>query len=376
MNVLQVIPELDAGGAERTTLEIAEAVVAAGGRALVASEGGRLEGELDAIGADLVRLPVKSKNPLTIWRNAGRLADLVRREGVDIIHARSRAPAWSALLAARRTGAVFVTTYHGTYNARSELKRRYNAVMARGAVTIANSAFIADHVAREHPGLARRIEIIPRGVDLGPFDPERVEPARANAHREGWQVPVGAPVILLPARLTRWKGQLLAIEAVSRLAPRDPAPVLVLAGDAQGRDAYVREIEARAKELGVAIRLPGHVGDMPGALMAADLVLAPSLEPEAFGRSAAEAQAMGRPVIVADHGGAREVVEHGVTGWRVPPGDAGALAAAIETAFSLSPQARAAMARAARQRVEAHFSKRALQENTLRVYRELLDCRP
>lgn len=376
MNVLQVIPELDAGGAERTTLDVAEAVVAAGGRALVVSQGGRLEDELDALGADLVRMPVKSKNPLTILANARRIADLVRTEAIDIVHARSRAPAWSAWLAARRTGAAFVTTYHGTYNARSGPKRWYNSVMARGAVTIANSHFIAEHIAREHPGRAGRVEVIARGVDLDPFDPDRVELARVQAHREAWQIPDRAPVILLPARLTRWKGQLLAIEAVSRLPARDHAPVLVLAGDAQGREAYVREIEETATRFGVAVRLPGHVTDMPGALMAADLVLAPSIEPEAFGRSAAEAQAMGRPVIVADHGGAREVVEDGVTGWRVPPGDAGALAGAIETALSLSPADRAAMAAAARERVRDLFSKRALQEKTLRVYRDVLDCRP
>lgn len=376
MNILQVIPQLDAGGAERTTLEVAEAVIAAGGHALVASAGGRLEGELEAMGAELVRLPAGSKNPLTIWRNAARLADLVAYEDIDLIHARSRAPAWSAYWAAKRTGTAFVTTYHGTYNARSGLKRWYNSIMARGDVVIANSRFIEEHVLREHAALAPKVEVIARGVDLVHFDPARLEPARALALREAWQIPRGAALLLLPARLTRWKGQLLAIEALAKIAPRDPAPVLVLAGDAQGRDEYVNEVREAATRHGVEIRLAGHVEDMPAAFAASDLVLNPSTDPEAFGRTAAEAQAMGVPVIVADHGGAREVVDDGVTGWRAAPGNAEALARAIEFGLDLDPQARAQMAKAARTRVESRFSKRALQENTLRVYRDVLDCRP
>lgn len=376
VNILQVIPELDAGGAERTTLEIAEAVIGAGGRAVVVSEGGRLEGELEAMGAELVRLPAKSKNPITIWRNAARIADLVAYEDIDLIHARSRAPAWSAYLAARRTGTPFVTTYHGTYNARSGLKRWYNSVMARGEVVIANSQFTADHVLREHAAQSPKIEIIPRGVDLDRFDPKRVDLARTLALRESWQVPEGAPLLLLPARLTRLKGHILAIEALAAIEPRQPRPVLVFAGDPQGREEYVRELEETARRLGVEIRLAGHVVDMPAAFAASDLVLNPSTTPETFGRTAAEAQAMGVPVIVADHGGAREVVEEGATGWRAAPGDAAALTRAIEAGLALQPDARARMAKAARTRIETRFSKRALQEKTLRVYRDVLDCRP
>ncbi|PWE18425.1 glycosyl transferase [Marinicauda salina] len=369
MNILQIIPELEAGGAERTTLEVAEAVSAEGGRALVASEGGRLEAELAALGGELIRLPVKSKNPWTIWRNAARLARLIEREGVDLVHARSRAPAWSAMWAARRAGRPFVTTYHGAYNARSGLKRWYNSVMARGDRVIANSEFIAGHVAAEHAVPADRVAVIPRGVDLERFDPDALDPGRAAALRRDWGVGDEEILVLLPARLTAWKGQTLAIEA---LAGRDGV-VLVCAGDAQGRAGYVEELRNLAGARGVALRLPGHVADMPAAFAAADLVLTPSLEPEAFGRTAAEAQAMGRIVIAADHGGAREVVDAGETGWRVAPGDAAALGAAIDAALGLSPEARAAMGGAGRRRVLERFSKSALQESTLRVYRELID---
>lgn len=375
MILLQVIPELEAGGAERTVLDVVEAVVAAGGSALVASQGGRLEEELAALGGRHVRLPLKSKNPLTIWRNAARLARLIRAEGVQIVHARSRAPAWSAMWAARRTGVAYVTTYHGVYNARSSAKRWYNSVMARGDRVIANSHFTADHVRAEHGVGEDRLRVIPRGVDLDRVSPDAVAPERIAALREAWGLAkTAAPVLLLPARLTRWKGQLVAIEALARLQG-DAAPILVLAGDDQGRTEYRAELETRAAELGLSdrVRLPGHVADIQAALALADLVLTPSIEPEAFGRTAAEAGAMGKAVIAADHGGAREIIVQGETGWRVAPGDSDALAAAIEAAFRMGPEGRAAIGEAGMTRVRERFSKASLQSATLQVYQELLE---
>jgi len=370
--VLQVIPELEAGGAERTVIEIAEAVTAAGGRCLVASRGGRLEGELEAAGGRLARLDMKSKNPWTVWRNAARLAALCEAEGVELIHVRSRAPAWSALLAARRANLPFVTTYHGSYNARSALKRLYNSVMARGDLVIANSEFIAARIHAEHGAGDGRIRVIPRGVDAAVFDPEEVDADRVSAVRARWGVAPDRPVILLPGRLTRWKGQAFMIEVLAKL---EPPPVLVCAGDAQGREDYRRELIARAEKAGLTLVLPGHETDMAAACLAADLVVCPSLEPEAFGRTAAEAQAMGVPVIAADHGGAREAVAHGETGWLAPPGDIDAWRAAVAAALAAGREERGRMCEAARRRIAALYSKTALQESTLRVYRELLECR-
>jgi glycosyltransferase involved in cell wall biosynthesis len=378
LNVLQVIPELDAGGAERTVIEIAEAVTASGGRALVASRGGRLEAELAAAGGELVRLDMKTKNPVRIWNNADKLAEVIAANGIDIVHARSRAPAWSALWAARRTETCVVTTYHGIYTAKSGLKRWYNSVMARGDAVIANSAYTAERVRAEHGDLLTRrdpslsqLHVIPRGVDTVRFDPAAVSAARIADAKAGWDVPDGAAILLLPARLTRWKGQALAIEAVAGMVMERPI-VLICAGDPQGRDAYARELRDLADTKGVALRLPGHAADMPAALLAADAVLTPSLEPEAFGRTAAEAQAMGVPVVAADHGGAREAVAPGETGWLSAPGDPHALAAALSEALSLNDEARSALAAKARARIVARFSKTALQDATLRVYRELL----
>jgi glycosyltransferase involved in cell wall biosynthesis len=360
--ILQVLPALDAGGVERGTLEIAEAIQAAGYRALVASQGGRLVPALEALGARHFTLPLATKSPLGIWRNAAALTRLTRAEGVAILHARSRAPAWSALLAARRTGAHFVTTYHGTYGEGFLGKRLYNSVMARGDRVIAISRHIAAHIMATHGAAS---QVIPRGVDLRVFDPARVEPGRIAALRAAWDVAAGAPLILLPARLTRWKGQTVLIEAMAEI----PGAICVLAGDPQGREAYVAELRALAAARGVALRIPGHVADMPAALLAADIVVHASIEPEAFGRSVIEAQAMGRVVIAADLGGPRETVTPGVTGWLTPPGDAPALAAQIRATLALPPEARAAMGEAARRSVP---TMEAMQAATIALYRELL----
>jgi glycosyltransferase involved in cell wall biosynthesis len=380
VNILQVIPQLEAGGAERTTLEVAQAVVADGGRALVASEGGRMEAELAALGGELVRLPMATKNPFTAWKNAAALTRLIREQNIDLVHARSRAPAWSAKLAADRAGVPYVTTYHGTYNARSGLKRWYNSIMAKGVRVIAKSEFIRAHVLEQHAIDPDRITVIPRGVDLDRFNPDVIEPARLEAIRTAWALADEADslVLLLPARLTRWKGQVDAVEAMIALKEQGvtPLPRLVLAGDPQGRDAYVAELEGLIAEhdLGDRVRLVGHCADMAAAFAVCDVVMTPSNEPEAFGRSAAEAGAMQRPVIAADHGGAREVIIAGETGWRVTPGDADAIAAAINEAIAAGAEGRQAIGTAAAERIRTLYSARSLQTATLRVYREVLEC--
>jgi glycosyltransferase involved in cell wall biosynthesis len=365
--ILQVVPGLDAGGVERGTLEIAEAIAAAGWRSLVASSGGRLVAELERLGARHIPLPLATKAPWRVWRNAGLIETLAKEQGVALIHARSRAPAWSALLAARRAGIPFVTTYHATYSEGFPGKRLYNSVMARGDRVIAISHHIAAHIRATHGTREDRLRVILRGADSRRFDPSLVPPARAAALRRGWGIPAGAPLILMPARLTRWKGQAVLVEALALL----PGAHAVLAGDAQGRDAYVQSLLATAERLGVTqrIHLPGHVEDVPAALMAADVVVHASLEPEGFGRTIAEAQMMGRLVIASDLGAPRETVEHGVTGWRVPPGDPGALAAALGEALALPREARARVSTAAR---AAAPSIAAMQAATLAVYSELL----
>ncbi len=376
--LLQVLPALNAGGVEQTTLDVAAAVRKAGGRALVASEGGRLTAALAERGGEAIELPLDSKNPLTMAANAGRLAALIKREGVSLVHARSRAPAFSAIAAARRAGVPVVTTYHGVYNAKTALKRWYNGVMTRGDFVIANSDFTRDHLIREHRVDPARVEAIPRGVDLARFDAAAVDADRIAALRADWEIGPEEPrlVLLLAGRLTRWKGQALLIEALGRRrAERGTDDILlVLAGDDQGRTGYRAELYALAAQLGVAdaVRIVGHVADMPAAYLAADAAAAPSLEPEAFGRTAVEPQAMGRPVLAADHGAVRETVVDGETGWRVAPGDVDAWAAALQALVEAGPDRRAAIEAAGIARVRALFSLQRMTDLTLAVYRRLL----
>ncbi len=370
--VLQVLPALDGGGVERGTVEMTQAIAAAGGEALVASAGGRLVASVLRAGGRHFRLPLTGKSPWRLWRNAAALAALIRAERVDIVHARSRAPAWSAWLAARRTGARFVTTFHAPYGEDLPFKRHYNAVMARGRLVIAISRFVAGLIEQRHGVPAARIRVVPRGVDPTIFDPAAVGRDRMVRLVRGWRLPDGQETIMLPGRLTRWKGQAVLIEALALMTHRQACVVLV--GADQGRHKYAAELVALAERLGVAerVRLVGHCEDMPAALMLSDVVVNASTAPEGFGRVVIEAQAMGRPVVGTDHGGAAETIEHGVTGWRVPPGDAAALAACLDGILSQSGEERAAMGQRARAAVQAHYTTAMMQAATIEVYRDVL----
>jgi glycosyltransferase involved in cell wall biosynthesis len=370
--VLQVLPALETGGVERGTVDVAAAVAAAGGTALVVSSGGPMTRELERAGGVHVTLPVRSKNPFVMRRNAGRLAELIENRAVDVVHARSRAPAWSALAAARRTGTPFVTTFHGTYGQGSPIKRWYNSVMTRGDVVIAISEFIADHIRTTYGVSDGRVRVIHRGVDLDLFTPGRVSAERIVQLAERWRLTEGLPVVMLPGRLTRWKGQMLLIEAVARLGRRDIRCVLV--GSDQGRHRYRGQLERLVERRGLAglVRITGHCQDMPAAYMLADVVVSASTDPEAFGRVAAEAQAMGRPVVASDHGAARETVLSGRTGWLIPPRNADALAEAIDEALALAPDQRQGLAAEAMAHVRANFSRDRMCAETLAVYDELL----
>ena len=370
--VMQVLPRLVSGGVERGTIDVAAALVHAGWRAIVASEGGPMVRELERAGAVHITLPVATKNPLVIHRNIARLVDAIRAHRIDLVHARSRAPAWSAYYATRRAGARFMTTFHGAYKARGELKRWYNGIMARGERVIAISEFIANHVVDRYGCDPARIRMIPRGVDLVRFDPQNVSAERVIQLAREWRLPDGVPVVMLPGRLTRLKGHAILIEAMGRLGRRDLCCLLV--GGDNGHARYRRELEdlIRARGLESVVRLVDHCRDMPAAFMLADVVVSASIDPEAFGRVAAEAQAMGRPVVASDHGGSREIVVPGKTGWLVRPGDAAALAAAIDEALALDADARALLARQATGRVRDEFSREQMCSATLAVYAELL----
>jgi len=371
--ILQVLPALGTGGVERGTLEMTEAITRAGGKAIVASAGGALSAQIRRAGAEMITLPLNRKNPFAIWRNAAKLTALIRSRRIDIVHARSRAPAWSAWLACKRTGTRFLTTYHGVYSENFPGKRAYNAVMIKGALVIAISRHVAQTIRGRYQIPANRIRIIHRGADLALFDPDNVSGERLAQLAERWRLPPERrPVILLPARLTRWKGAEVLVRALARLQNREA--FVVLAGPEQGNGAFSRSLVILAGQLGVSdrLRLVGNCDDMQAAYKLSDLVVAPSLEPEPFGRTVVEAQAMGRIVVASANGGAAETIEHGVTGFLVPPGDVAQLADAIDYVLQMPQEARRAFGERARASVAANFAKETMQAATIVVYRELL----
>jgi glycosyltransferase involved in cell wall biosynthesis len=380
--ILQIIPNLDAGGAERTAIDIAAGLASIGARALIATEGGRLVGELQARGGIWIPFPASSKNPLRMALNIRRLAKLCVDEHVDLLHARSRAPAWVAFGAARALKIPFVTTYHGSYSGRSKVKVLYNSVMTRSDVVIANSFYTADLIRTMHPQATGRIKVIHRGSDLTSFNASSVSSERVEKLRQDWGVSPHERVVLLAARLTGWKGQRVLIEAARLLKDKGLTDVaFVLAGDPQGRDSYVREIDKLIIQQGLEgiVHRVGHCADMPAAYLAATVVTVPSTEPEAFGRVAVEAQAMGVPVIVSDLGAVPETViappqapASARTGWRVAAGDAEGLADAISSVLTMGASAQDTLSARARIHVERHFSLDSMIAATLDVYADLL----
>lgn len=384
--ILQIIPRLDTGGAELSTVEITEAIVAAGGVALVASEGGRLGEQIVSAGGELIEFPAASKNPVKIFRNAQRLTRMISERQIDLVHARSRAPAWSAFIAARRTGRPFVTTYHGAYGNKGPLKSFYNSVMARGDIVIANSQFTADLVRSRHRPFEERMRVVHRGVDFNNFDPALVGNQRVEALRQSWGVAPDERIVLQAARLTGWKGQHVVLDAAALLAAQGGLDrvVFILAGDPQGREAYRKDLEdkIRTHGLGDRVRLVGHCDDIAAAFRAAHVAVVASTEPEAFGRAAAEAEALGCPVIVTDIGAAPETVRAmphvdavEATGWCVPPGEPEALTKALGQALDMPVEERVEMGQRARNHILDHFSLETMRCKTLAIYDELIGSR-
>jgi glycosyltransferase involved in cell wall biosynthesis len=370
--ILQVLPALNTGGVERGTIEITGALARAHWRPLVASSGGTMLPSLTYAGGEHITLPLNVKNPFRIWQNAALLEKIIRHRGVSLVHARSRAPAWSAWLAAKRVGVPFVTTFHGVYGLKPAIKQRYNEIMTRGDRVIAVSGFVAEHIAAHYTVDTNLIRVIHRGVDLKQFDPARILPPRMVELSTRWRLPDDVPLIMLPGRITRWKGHEVLVDALAKLPHRDFFCLFV--GDDAGHPSYRMELEKRifARGLEAHIRIAGNTPHMAEAYSLADIVVAPSVEPEAFGRVPVEAQAMGRLVISTNHGGACETVVNNETGWLVEPGNVDALAAAIHHALNLPPEEKQRISTQAMEHVRYGFSSEIMCQKTLEVYWELI----
>ena len=370
--IVQILPALVRGGVERGTVEMAQAIQAAGGHAVVISNGGPLVRHIERCGGKHIALPVHAKNPLR-WPGLRRqLKTIFQAEKADIVHVRSRVPAWLALTLAKSMGIATISTVHGRFTTRSFLKRRYNAKLLDAGQVIAISDYVRGLITSQYIGVEDRLTVVHRGVDVDTFDPAAVSQARIINFADTVALPEDVPVIMMPARSSSWKGHHILLDALAKL--KDLNFVCLFVGASDGKTGFVRDITDYANAHGMEgrFRLTPVVDDMPAALMVADVVVMPSITPEPLGRVALEAQAMGRPIVAFAHGGAVESIEHEKTGWLATPGDVDSLAENMRAALTLKPRARNAFATHARAHINAHFSTDKMCQETLKIYRRML----
>ena len=374
MKILQVLPALGQGGVERGTIEIASALTAAGIPNAVASAGGRLVQALDECGSEHLLLPIDKKNPFTLRKCAKKLAEYCEKEGVTLMHVRSRAPAWAVKWASEMCGVKWIATYHGVYGTSPRLfKIPYNRIMLKGERTIAVSDYVRRHILENYSGVdPEKIVRIYRGAATDVFRPDAVPKEDAEAKKtKQYGFEADRPVITIPGRLTRLKGQEVFFEALSMMRNRRFG-VLVLGSD-QGRVEYSDQLRTIAGKLSDETRVVfrDHTSQMQVVYALSDIVVNASTQPESFGRTITEAQASGCLVLATAHGGACETVKDGETGFLVPPGDAKAMAEKLDEMLEMSEEAKARMRAAAVESVRSNFSTARMCEETLALYREL-----
>lgn len=370
LTVVQMLPDLEGGGVERGTLELGKYLAANGHRSLVISAGGRLVGQLIREGSRHVPWNVGSKSPVCLSYILP-LRRLLQKEEVDVLHLRSRMPAWVGYLAwislPKGKRPLLVTTFHGFYSV-----NYYSAIMTKGDGIIAVSQSIKKHIQdvyKKHD----EITLIFRGVDIDLFSPENVPAGRVEKLRRQWQINDKSPLLMLPGRITRLKGQDVFLKSLSLL--KNSAFQAVLVGDTGENPGFVSELRRMIDQYGLAerVKMVGHCADMPAAYLLADIVLsASSSEPEAFGRTTAEAMAMGKPVIATAHGGSLETVLERQTGWLVRPSDPEDMAKAIDQALFGGSVQLAAYGKAGQARVRECFTTKAMCEQTESLYRRLM----
>lgn len=373
--ILQLLPSLQSGGVERGTIEMAKAMKEHGFIPIVASSGGYMVKQLQQADILHITMPLNRKTPWDIYTNSRQIERIIKDHKVDIVHARSRAPAWSAYYAAKKTECHFVTTFHGTYNFKGKWKKRYNAIMTKGERIIAISEFIARHIRENYTDVEpERVVTIPRGVDLQTFDPALIDETRMMRLFHYTQIPSDLPLILFPARLTRWKGHNFLLEGLKNLPHRNFFCIII--GDDKDHSTYRQELEQAIRDYNLVghVIIVDHSYDMPAAFFVSCLVACLSLEPEAFGRVAIEAQAMGKPVIATNHGGFLETILPEKTGWLVPPNDVEQLTKTFEAALEQLKRAniRAEMAENCMAYARSQYPITKMTDATLAVYEELL----
>jgi glycosyltransferase involved in cell wall biosynthesis len=381
MTVLIAVPTVEAGAADEGAVELARMLAAGGRRAVVVSSGGRLEADLAAAGADTLRLNLASRSPLAMLRNAFALKRIIVQRRCAIVHALARAPAWSALMAARMAGVPFMTTWYNGFREQNTFKRFYNGVMARGERVIAVNARIADAIAASYGGASGRIVVVPSCIDVAAFDPALVTPQRIARVRSMWDIGPDSRAIVVTGRILRRKGHHVVVRAAGRLKDmglRDFTFVFV--GEDHGRSSYAGELWdlVLATKTSDMIRLVGPPDDLPAAYGAATAVVSPVIQLEGSQRSLLEAMAMARPVIASDLAAGPDTVlappavaEDRMTGFTFRSGDDQELAAALIRLLSAPESVRQSIGRRARQHALARFAAEDAATQMLALYAEL-----
>ena len=376
--ILQIIPNMEIGGAERTVLEITSFLKDAEFSSLVLTSGGKLIGELEKENIEVIKLKIDKKNPYSIIKNFFLFIKIFREKKIDLVHVRSRAPAWSAIFAAKKIGIPVLTTWHGHVNNSSFIKKIYNSIMLKGDAVIANSAYTAERISKIYNIDLNKIDIISRGVNVESFEGSKFSNTEISNMRKMWSVDDNKIIILFPARLTRWKGHLVTIEAINLLKKEKffDHVIFLFAGEKAGAENYIKKLNSIITKFKLQenIKLVERIENMPLAYHASDIVLSPSIEPEPFGRIPIEAQAAGKTIIASDHGAVKDTIKNGnnFTGFKVKPNDPQALSIAIKQSITMDKKDLTKMHERAISNVKNNFSLENMCKKTLEVYKRLL----
>lgn len=377
--ILQIIPSMEIGGAERTVLEITAFLKNTNYTSLVLTSGGKLIKDLEKLNIEVVQYPIDKKNPLLIIKNIIELKKLFIEKNIDLIHVRSRAPAWSAIFAARSLKIPIVTTWHGHVSNSSWFKKKYNSIMHKGNALIANSNYTAENINKIYKIDKDKIDIIPRGVNTEKFKASNFSDEEKINIKKEWKVfDQNKIILLLPARLTRWKGHEVVIKAIGLLKNEEffKNIVCLFAGNQKGSERYIQNLKETIASLSLddKIKLIGQVENMPLAYQVSNIILSPSIQPEPFGRIPIEAQASGKIIISSNAGAVKETIKSGQdsTGFKVKPNNSEELAHQIKLVIKMKDEDLQEIKKRAILNVKNNFSLETMCKKTLEVYNRLL----
>ena len=380
LKVLQVIPRLGFGGAETGCYDIAHYLPENGCKSFIVTSGGDLLKYVDKKKVTVIRLPVQSKNPILILFNAIILIGIILFNNISIVHARSRAPAWSCLLATKITGRKFVTTFHGTYNFSGKIKKFYNSVMVRSHLIIAGSNFIFSHIKENYSKYIndkKKLLVIFRGINIDYYEPSTKLENEEKKLLKNWEIEKDKKIILLPGRLTPWKGQELFIEAINlvNIELGYEAFYAVILGSDQGRDLYKKKLTRLSEQYRMTkqIRFIDHCNDMALAYKVSDIIISCSIEPEAFGRIAVEAQSMQKPIIASNIGGFNETIIDNKTGFLFDSGSAKSLSEKILKVLSFNDNSLKSIGIEGRKNISNKFNVEKMCFSTYSEYKRLFN---